>query len=182
MSTNPARVTQLTLAPRLETRRLVLRGHVLADLEDCVSLWEDAEVTRFIGGSPATPQESWFRLLRYVGHWTLLGHGYWVIEEKSSGRYAGEIGFSDSQRDIEPSLSGMPESGWALFPWAQGQGYASEALERVLAWGDETLGGRTTCCIISPQNLPSLRVAQKNGYVEAARTTYGDEPILVFQR
>ena len=175
-------MSPLTAAPILETDRLVLRGHRADDHGDCAGLWADERVTRFIGGVPASSQEAWFRLLRYAGHWALLGHGYWVIEEKASGRYAGEIGFSVSRRDIQPSLAGKPECGWALFPWAQGQGYASEALARVLLWGDGAFGGRTTCCIISPDNAPSLRVAGKNGYREVARTVYGGAPIIIFER
>jgi hypothetical protein len=41
---------------------------------------------------------------------------------------------------------------------------------------------QTTCCIISPDNLPSLRVAEKNGYVEATRTLYKGDPIIIFKR
>jgi RimJ/RimL family protein N-acetyltransferase len=171
-----------TGAPRLETDRLVMRAHCLDDYQACARLWADADVTRFIGGSPASLQESWFRLLRYAGHWQLLGYGYWVVEERETGRYAGEIGFADARRDIKPSLTGMPESGWALAPWAQGKGYASEALAAVLAWGDEAFRKQTTCCIISPDNLPSLRVAEKNGYVEYARAIYMGSPTVLFHR
>lgn len=171
-----------SLAPRIETERLLLRAHRLSDYDDCASMWSDHLVTRFIGGSPATLQETWFRLLRYAGHWSLVGYGYWVIEEKQSGRFAGEVGFSDSRRDIKPPLDGMPESGWALMPWAHGKGFAKEALAAALHWGDAEFKQQMTCCIISPDNLPSLRVAEKNGYVEFARTAYKGSPIVVFKR
>lgn len=169
-------------APTVETERLILRAHALNDFDDCAQMWAEPQVTRFIGGAPSSVQETWFRLLRYAGHWSLLGYGYWLIEEKVSGLFAGEIGFADSKRDIKPSLSGMPECGWALAPWAQGQGYASEALAAVLKWGDKAFPQQTTCCIISPDNLPSLRVAEKNGYVEFARTAYKGSPTIVFRR
>lgn len=48
---------------------------------------------------------------RYAGQWSLLGYGYWVVEDKRTGRFAGEVGFADFKRVIEPSLDGVPEIG-----------------------------------------------------------------------
>ncbi|MDE2272066.1 MAG: GNAT family N-acetyltransferase, partial [Xanthomonadaceae bacterium] len=126
----------LPLAPLLETERLRLRGHRLDDYAALAAIWADPQVVRYIGGKPSTPQQSWQRLLRYAGLWHLLGYGFWAIEEKSSGRMLGDIGYMDVKRDIVPALDGMPEVGWVLVPDAQGKGYASEALVAALAWGD----------------------------------------------
>ena len=71
--------------PVLETERLKLRGHRLDDFVHCAAMWADSEVTRYIGGKPFTEEESWTKFLRYAGHWTLLGFGYWVAEEKTTG-------------------------------------------------------------------------------------------------
>src|SRR5271170_6882454 len=95
--------------PSLETERLTLRGHRLEDFVQCAAMWADPHVTRYIGGKPLTEEESWTRLLRYVGHWALLGFGYWVAEENATGSFVGEIGFADYKRDLEPSLKGVPE-------------------------------------------------------------------------
>jgi RimJ/RimL family protein N-acetyltransferase len=171
----------LTAAPVLETERLVLRGHTPSDFDDCLSLWADPEVTRFIGGRPAAQEEVWARTLRYIGHWQALGYGFWAIFEKGSGRFIGEAGFADFHRDIAPSLTGMPEMGWALQPWSHGKGYATEAVAAALAWG-QTVFTAPCCCIISPDNVPSMRVAEKLGYQELALTTYHDEPTIIFRR
>jgi RimJ/RimL family protein N-acetyltransferase len=48
-------------------------------------------------------------LLRYVGHWSLLGFGYWILEERATGEFVGEVGFSDYKRDVEPALGAVPE-------------------------------------------------------------------------
>ena len=168
--------------PVIETQRLRLRGHRLDDFEACAALWGDALVTRFIGGKPSTREESWARLLRNVGHWSLLGFGYWVVEDRVTGQFAGEIGFSDLKRDITPSLEGFPESGWVLLPHAHGRGFATEAVRAILAWGDTQFAGRQTACIINPDNAASIGVAQKCGYREFARTTYKDAPTVMFRR
>src|SRR6266852_5354978 len=107
-----------TAVPAVDTERLTLRGHRLEDFGECAAMWADPEVTRHIGGRPFSAEEVWTKLLRYVGHWSLMGFGYWVIREKASGRFVGEVGFADFKRDIEPSLVSAPEIGWALASWA----------------------------------------------------------------
>ena len=174
--------TFYSAVPVLETARLTLRGHRLDDFAACAAMWADPIVTRHIGGKPFTEEESWARLLRYAGHWDLLGFGYWVAEEKATRQFAGEIGFANYKRSLEPSLDDSPEIGWAFATRSHGQGYATEAARAVIAWGDAHFGGSRTACIIHPENLASIRVAEKLGYRESQRTTYKGQPTTVFLR
>lgn len=169
-------------APSIQTPRLLLRAHGPADLADCAAMWALPEVVKHIGGRPFTEEEVWGRVLRYVGHWAALGFGYWAIVDQASGRFVGEAGFADFKRDLKPSLDGAPEIGWALCPWAHGQGYATEAVRAAVAWGDAAFGARRTVCLIGPENAASIRVAHKCGYAEVLRTTYKGEPTLLFER
>jgi len=166
----------------MHTERLLFRGHRLEDFEDCAALWGDPEVTRYVGGRPFTREEVWTRLLRYVGHWSLMGFGFWAITEKSSGRFVGEVGFAEFKRDLQPSIEGYPEGGWVLAKWAHGQGLATEAVRAATAWADAHLGSQRTVCMIIPENAASLRVASKCGYSEFARTSYKNQSITLFER
>jgi RimJ/RimL family protein N-acetyltransferase len=172
----------LTEIPRIETTRLRLRGHRVEDFGHCAAMWADVGVVRHIGGRPFSAEESWGKILRYAGLWSLLGFGYWAIEEKASGRFAGEVGFADFKREIAPSFAGAPEIGWALTPWAQGNGFATEAVGAAVAWGDERLAAARTVCMIDPENAASIRVAEKCGYREFARTTYKGQPTILYGR
>src|SRR5689334_18122802 len=165
----------------LETGRLLLRPHVRDDFDDSLALWSDATVTRFIGGKPFSREEVWTRLLRYAGHWALLGYGYWVIREKNSGRFVGEIGFADYQREIEPPL-GAPEIGWVLMPSMHGLGYATEAVSGALTWADAKWPQREPQGIIGRDNGASRRVAAKCGYGETRQATYKGHATGVFYR
>ncbi len=169
-------------APRIEMDRLILRAHTPDDLPTCAAMWSNEDVVRYIGGRPFTREEVWARLLRYAGMWVVIGHGFWAIEEKSSGRVIGEVGIMEARRDIEPSFEGTPEVGWALTPPAHGKGYAAEALGAALRWADTALRTPRTVCIISPENAPSIRLAAKFGFRELARTTYHGVPTLQFER
>jgi RimJ/RimL family protein N-acetyltransferase len=166
----------------LETDRLIMRPHVRADFDESYDMWSDPEVIRFIGGQPFSREEVWARLLRYAGHWALMGFGYWVVRDKQSGRFLGEVGFADFQRQIDPPLEGTPEIGWALMPASHGRGYATEAVRAALRWADAQWPSVDTACIIAPDNTASLRVAQKCGYMEWVRTSYKGKPTIHFRR
>lgn len=172
-----------SVPPTLESAHLVYRAHALSDYADCAALWADPDVTRHIGGRPFTAEESWHRLLRYAGHWELLGYGFWVIVDKESGRYAGNIGFGDFKRALEPPMADFaPEMGWVLAPWAHGRGFGTEAVTTALAWSDANLPGGRTVCMIDPANLASIRVAEKCGFRPYAEATYHGPIVRLFER
>ena len=178
--------------PALDTQRLTLPGHTLADFAECAAMWADPAVTRHIGGRPLSEEEVWARVLRYAGLWALLGFGYWVVRERASGRFVGEVGLADFRRDLTPSLGDDPEVGWVLATWAHGRGFATEAVRAALAWSDARhaaarladprRGPGRTVCLIDPENGASVRVAEKCGFREAGRATYRGEATLVFER
>jgi RimJ/RimL family protein N-acetyltransferase len=168
--------------PILETERLKLRGHRLDDFNHSAAMWADANVTRYAGGKPLSEEEAWRRMLAYVGHWSLLGFGYWLVEEKATGIFVGEIGFADYKRDLEPSLKGTPEIGWVLASQAHGRGYATEAVRAAVAWSDAHFQSARTACIIAPENLASIKVAVKCGYRQFTVTTYKGSATVMFVR
>ena len=175
-------MNRVTSAPEISTDRLVLRAHRVDDFADCAAMWADPRVTRFIGGTPSTTEQSWARLVRNAGHWALMGFGYWLVTDRATGRFVGEVGFADMHREIDPPLGDAPEAGWVLSPDAHGKGLASEALAAGLAWLEGTYAPRETVCIVDPDNAPSLRVAARAGFVERVRTTYLGGPTVVLAR
>lgn len=168
--------------PVIETQRLRLRRHRLEDFPACRAMWADASVTQFVGGRPLTAEEAWVKFLRNAGHWPLFGFGFWVLEEKSTGIFTGEVGLAYFYRELVPPVENLREAGWVLVPSMRGKGYATEAVSAALAWGDARFSDPRTICLIHPDNLPSIRVAHKCGFRESLRGTYRGEPTLVLQR
>jgi RimJ/RimL family protein N-acetyltransferase len=171
-----------TSAPEIITERLRLRGLMIDDFDAFHSLRQDPEIYRHITGKPATIEDSWARLMRGVGHWQLLGFGFWAVEEASTRDFIGEAGIFDVRRDMAPSLDGKIEAGWTLKGTAQGKGYAFEAMSAVLAWGDARLGRPTYAAIITPDNDRSLKLAARLGFQERYRTTHQGDAVIVLER
>jgi RimJ/RimL family protein N-acetyltransferase len=168
--------------PALETERLRLRELRLEDFEAVHAMWCEPEVYRYILGRASTREESWKGILNAIGHWKLLRYGVWAAEEKHAGNFIGQLGFLNYKRDIVPSLDETPELGWVLNTASHNKGYATEALTAIVEWGDKNLEQKTTACIIAPENQASIRVAEKIGYVEVVRTTYKDDPTILYHR
>jgi RimJ/RimL family protein N-acetyltransferase len=169
-------------APVVETPRLRLRGFRASDLDAQAAAMTDPDVVRHLGGSPMSREDTWRKILASPGLWALLGYGYWVAERREDGAYLGQIGFADFKRDMAPSIENIPEMGWIMAPKAQGQGYATEAVLAALSWAEQALGRREVVAIISHDNGPSIRVAEKGGFSGREEAVYKGEPILLFRR
>ncbi len=166
----------------IETQRLLLRPPRPEDFEPVAAMSADASMSRFVGGKPSTREESWHRLLRYAGHWTLFGYGLFSVIEKASGGFAGYAGLAFFERGFASSFDGDPEAAWAFAPAAQNKGYATEAARAAHSALDARLGPRRTVCIIDPDNAPSLNVAAKLGYARFGEVVYRDETVWMLER
>jgi RimJ/RimL family protein N-acetyltransferase len=175
-------VPVLAAAPTLHTERLKLRHFRTDDIQQFAETMADPEVVRYLGGEPNDREDAWRKLLTGAGFWSLMGIGMWAVERRSDSRLIGHLGFFDFQRDMRPSISGEPEMGWIFNPRAHGQGYATEACEEALGWFDRTQPPASIPAIISLENMPSMRLAQRLGFERKADATYRDEPIALFRR
>lgn len=166
----------------IETERLLLRPHTLADFDDLCAMFGDPEVVRYVGGVTMTREEVWNRLLRYIGHWSALGYGLFAIVEKSSGRYVGDTGFADFHRYLGETFDHFPEAAWILASGTHGKGYAFEAASAAHAWFDERHQPHRTVCIIQNENIPSHRLAAKLHYRAFGEATYKGATMTMYER
>ena len=163
----------------IETERLILRPQLEADFEALCTMWADPDVVRFVGGVASTPEQTWGRLVRSAGMWSMRGFGQFAVLDKLDGRLLGEVGHADYHRGLGERFDPYPEAGWALASQAHGKGYASEAVAAAHRWFDENRPERRSVCIISPDNAASLRVAERVGYRPFGRADYRGEVIML---
>ena len=76
--------------PSFETKRILLRGGVTADLDKLDEFFSSPE-SRYVGG-PRPRAESWESLCAGVGHWALRGFGLWILTDKTEGKMLGVAG------------------------------------------------------------------------------------------
>ena len=170
------------MIPALETERLRFRAFRPDDLDRWAAVMAHPVTVRHFGGEPVPREETWRKLLSAAGLWSMLGYGYWAVEQKADGLLVGQVGLADFKRAITPAIEGVPEAGWILAPDAHGTGYAVEAVRAMLGWADRSLSAPIIAAIIDPDNAPSVRVAEKTGFSARETATYKNEPILLFER
>ena len=81
--------------PVIETGRLKLRMWQESDIAPNTAMLADPATARFIAvdGKPVTDElVGWRNAAVMSGHWALHGFGYFVVEEKSTGTFAGRVG------------------------------------------------------------------------------------------
>ncbi|KJF73610.1 GNAT family N-acetyltransferase [Agrobacterium arsenijevicii] len=169
---------------RLKTARLVLRPHTIADEALYCAFWSAG--VRPIEGvtsiTPLDPELAFARLLRFIGHWSVFGFGPFVVEETSSGRIVGEVGFAHMRRGNGADFDGVPEAMWKIDADLNGKGVATEAVEAAKKWFDGTGVSQRTVCMIDPLNIPSLAIAARFGFRPFREATFRDSPIRLFER
>src|SRR5206468_3861477 len=146
-----------------------------------LTFFSDSEASEHVGG-PSGVEDTWRRMLAGAGLWPLTGFGMWSIARAEDDRAIGHGGFFDFLRECEPSIAGKPEMGWILAPEAQGMGYAREACEAMLGWFEHNFGRQDTWALISPGNEPSMKLAQKLGFVRQPDGTYREKPQTIWLR
>lgn len=146
-------------APTLKTPRLTLRGWRPEDLAPYAAMLADPETARFITrkGLPYSESQTWAEIALLIGHWQLLGHGMFVVEERATGAFLGRVG------PLQPP--GYPgfEIAWGLTPAARGKGYATEAARAAIDWSFERFPLDRIISLIHPDNRASQSVATRLG-------------------
>jgi RimJ/RimL family protein N-acetyltransferase len=166
----------------LETERLRLTVPTLDDFEALYLMWSDADVVAQVLDRPLTEEEVWARLHRIVGHWALLGFGHWVVRERHTGTFVGELGFFRFKRNLGAEFDNTHEAGWMFTRKSQGRGYATEAAKAALLWLEREHDGMETVCLIPPGNRASLGLAGKLAYAIEREVVYREKTMLILRR
>ena len=167
---------------RIESERLILRRVDDADLEFFTHLHADPEVARYLPhGRPRSSEESlaWFQSI--LSTYEEFALGQLAVLRKSDGVLIGRCGLSYLavearataavprawfQRAEVPDAAEIVlerELGYTFHRSSWGQGYASEAARCVFDYASSTLKLPRVVSLIHPENLRSLRVAQRFG-------------------
>jgi RimJ/RimL family protein N-acetyltransferase len=158
----------------LETERLRLRWLREDDFDEYAKMCRDPEVMRFLGGVLLTDIEVWRQMATIMGHWYFRGYGIWAVEEKGTGKLVGRVGC------LYPIGWPAFEVGWTLARDSWGRGYATEAAQRVLAHAFTELDRDHLISLIAPENVASIRVAERLGEKVEGQTELLGKEVLIY--
>lgn len=145
--------------PTLRTERLKLRAFRADDIEPWAAMEADPEVRRYRGNNPRSRKEAWTAMETILGQWALRGYGVFALERLADARF---VGFSGV---LHPADWPEPELAYSLAREAWGGGIATEAAAAALDWAFTRHGFDRLASFIIPENVRSVRVAEKLGAV-----------------
>jgi [ribosomal protein S5]-alanine N-acetyltransferase len=164
--------------PILETARLALREMSPDDLDFVADMLADPEVMRYYPKCYSREESlTWIerQRRRYARH----GHGLWLAVDKTTAQPIGQVGLLLQQ------IRGVMEKevAYLIHRPFQRRGFATEAGLAVRDYAFNVLGRDRVFALIRPENVPSLRVAEKLGMTpEPARIQHSGFDHLVFSR
>jgi ribosomal-protein-alanine N-acetyltransferase len=159
----------------LETPRLILRHYSLDDADALAEALCDQDNMRHF---PYTFDR--VRVIAWIeksqSRYALDGVGKWAMVLKSDGSFAGDCGLVRQEVDGVTEL----EVGYVLPRRTQGQGLATEAARACMDYAFTRLKKDRVISLIRPENLPSRRVAERNGMTIEKETEWSGLPHLVY--
>ena len=154
----------------LETRSLMLRRLTETDVGNLFELDSDPEVVRYANpGGETTPYEDVRdrllpRLLSYYDKYD--GYGFYAADEKYTGRFVGWFFLRPVPVDGHmPDKFERVELGYRLKRSEWGKGYATEGSKALLEKGFRELGAECVVADVIAENVASVRVLEKLGFV-----------------
>jgi RimJ/RimL family protein N-acetyltransferase len=142
----------------VRTERLLLRAWREADREPHAVMNEDPAVMEHFPGT-MTREQSDEMFDRVQAHWREFGWGLWAVDVPGEAPFIGFVGVA---RQVAPGRP-VVEVGWRLARAHWGRGFATEAAERSLAFGFETLDLDEIVSFTVPQNARSRAVMERIG-------------------
>jgi RimJ/RimL family protein N-acetyltransferase len=172
---------------RLETERLVLRIPEPEDRDGYAEMWGDPEVVRFLGGTTVAPDEVPAGIDRMLGQWERHGVGLFSVVRKDDDRLVGRVGYLlwDTERWVHAMREELEgdlelEIGWTLIRAFWNQGYATEAAIACRDHAFDELGRERVISLIAPENVASIRVAEKIGESYERDVELGLGPVRLY--
>jgi RimJ/RimL family protein N-acetyltransferase len=145
----------------LESERLMLRPFQEADIEPFAAYRSDAEIARYQSWEPPVTLEQAARFVSEMKNALpgVEGEWYqWAVERKAAAGLIGDCAFQ-----IMTHKRRQAEIGFTFAPAYQGQGFATEAVSRLLDYLFGDLGLHRVVAITDAENLAAARLLARLG-------------------
>ena len=159
----------------LETERLRLRRFRHDDVDAVFAIiGDDVAMQYYPRTFDRRDAKQWVdrNLLRYAEH----GHGLFAVMLKGDDEVIGDCGVIRQTVDGEPQL----EVGYHFRRDQWGHGYATEAARACMRLALHAFGADKVISLIRPENIPSRRVAERNGMKLEREVMHHGLPHLVY--
>jgi len=147
-----------------ETSRLILRDIGLYDAQNLLEMDLDERVTKYTGQNPIGTIEQAIDVVRMImNQYAENGVGRWAVIEKQSGEFLGWTGLK-FHNEMENNQIDFYDLGYRFKYTHWNKGFATEASLACIKIGFEQLNLEKIIAMVHPNNLASMKVADKCGF------------------
>ncbi len=144
----------------IETERLILRQLRVDDAEDLFRIYSNPVTMKFMGGGPASVEEMGRNIQKHIEtYYDKYGFGLWATILKENDSLIGRCGLLyqeiDGIKDLE--IAALIDCDY----W--GKGLVTEAMHSIVKDGFDKYNFDRIIAVIVPDNIGSIRVAEKIG-------------------
>lgn len=142
----------------IETDRLILRNLTMDDLAELHEILSDPEsMKHYPKPFDLDKSKSW--IVWNIENYAKYGFGLWAVILKENHQFIGDCGIT--MQNINGDL--VPEIGYHINKRHINKGYATEAARACMKYAFEVLKFDKVYSYMKYTNIPSQRVAEKNG-------------------
>jgi [ribosomal protein S5]-alanine N-acetyltransferase len=159
-----------------ETQRIMLRLFNLNDLDDLAAIFADPQVMHFSISGVKTKAQTKSTIENILLSYQKHGWGLYAIEQKEDRQLIGYCGLFAQQIDGQAEI----EVGFRLANAYWGKGLATEATIVTRDDAFARLGITRLISIVDPENVRSIRVAEKIGMQYEKDTVFQSLPVRIY--
>lgn len=150
----------------LETERLILKNIDHSDKDHILDLFSNPDINRYLfDAEPIKDLKEAEEIINFYLYQEPQRQHRWVLVHKESGEKLGTCGFHCWDQE-----NATVDMGYDLKIVYQGQGYMTEAINKILTFAKDVMGVQEIHACIYPKNLPSLKLVQKFNFEKIGHT------------
>jgi RimJ/RimL family protein N-acetyltransferase len=161
----------------LTTERLKIRSLRPSDKPYLMEFFQHEEATKYLYIKEDLNKycDDW--IARQRMRYETLGYSLAAVELRETGEFIGQCGLISQEVDGVEEL----EVGYHLLPKYWGNGYATEATQGCMKFAFENNMVDSIISLIVVDNIPSQKVAERNGLKRTIRTDFKGFDIYVYR-
>ena len=160
----------------LETKRLILRPMAEKDVDAYLCIFTDPEVMKSFDNIIFTREQMIQWVERNLKHQEKYGYGLFSVLLKENQMLIGDCGLECQELDGRAEI----EIGYDFRSDYWNHGYATEAAAAVRDYTFQELNIERVISLIRPENIASVRVAEKIGMKREKEIQRGGHPYWIY--
>ncbi len=158
----------------LQTERTYIKEITVDDLGEVYELYDDDEIRKYMEPLYEYEEEKKFTESYIKNMYGMYGFGMWLVKDRDTDKLIGRAGLELRLIDGVEEM----ELGYIIGKKYRHKGYGYEVCTAIKKYAKDILGAAKLNIIVSPDNIPSIKLAEKLGAHDTGRSANSEYIIM----